>query len=115
MVNGMRCTSYCLELCNGSCATLDIWQARLGAWTEATFGGSRTRETLIHLAEEVGELLDAEKGDAGYEEEAADCLILLMCYAHRRGFSLYEALVRKHAVNLGRTWVEGDDGLIRHA
>ena len=79
------CTSYCLELCDGSCAapvgdSLEAWQAALGAWTLRTFGGSRPRETLVH----------------------------------RRGFSLAEALARKHAVNLGRTWREGEDGMIRH-
>ena len=94
--------------------TLEAWQARLGAWTESTFGDGRTRETLKHLAEEVGELLDAENADAGYEAEAADVLILLLCYAHRRGFSLAEALARKHAVNLRREWRADADGMIRH-
>ena len=113
------CTSYCLELCDGSCAapvgdSLEAWQAALGAWTLRTFGGSRTRETLVHLAEEVAELLDADAAGAGHEEEAADVLILLLCYADRRGFSLATALARKHAVNLGRTWREGEDGMIRH-
>jgi len=113
------CTSYCLELCDGSCAapvgdSLEAWQAALGAWTLRTFGGSRTRETLVHLAEEVAELLDADADGAGYAEESADVMILLLCYADRRGFSLATALARKHAVNLGRTWREGEDGMIRH-
>ncbi len=109
------CTSYCLELCDGSCArSLDAWQATLGAWTDAIFGGNRTRETLIHLTEEVVELLDADAAGARYEEETADVLILLLCFAHRRGFSLAESLARKHAVNLGRTWREGEDGMIWH-
>lgn len=118
-MSARACGSYCFELCDGSCVatpgdSLAVWQATLGAWTEATFGGSRTRETLIHLAEEVAELLDADAGGAGHEEEAADALILLLCYAHRRGFSLGEALARKHAVNLGREWREGADEMIRH-
>lgn len=94
--------------------TLDEWQARLGAWTEDTFGGSRTRETLIHLAEEVVELLSADAASQGYEEEAADVLILLLCYAHRRGFALADALTRKHDVNLARTWKVASGGMIRH-
>jgi len=118
-VSARACDSYCFEMCDGSCATpagdsLDAWQAALGAWTRRTFGGSRTRETLIHLAEEVAELLDAEAAGTGHEEEAADVLILLLCYADRRGFSLAEALARKHAVNLGRAWREGEDGMVRH-
>lgn len=95
--------------------TLDDWQATLGDWTVSTFGGSRTRETLIHLAEEVVELMDADRTDTDYAEEAADCLILLLCYAHRRGFSLAEAMARKHAINTARTWREDGEGMIRHA
>lgn len=81
----------------------------------ATFGADRTPETLAHLREEVGELADAEAAGTGYEDEAADALILLLGYAHRRGFSLAAALARKHAVNLARRWLADGDGMIRHA
>jgi hypothetical protein len=94
--------------------TLDEWQATLGAWSLATFCADRTRETLAHLTEEISELTDADRAGRGYEDEAADALILLLCYAHRRGFSLAAALARKHAVNLGRRWQADGNGMIRH-
>lgn len=68
----------------------------------------------MHLAEEAAELLEADARGVGYAEEAADVLILLLCYAHRRGFSLAEALEAKHAINLTRSWREDAAGFFRH-
>lgn len=86
----------------------------MGVWSEAIFPGDRTRETLLHLREEITELLEADAQSANYGEEAADVLILLLCYAHRKGFLLADALARKHVMNLERSWALGPDGMSRH-
>jgi NTP pyrophosphatase (non-canonical NTP hydrolase) len=85
--------------------TLDEYQAEIGAWGDKTFPNSTIGSVCSHLAEEVGEFLDAYlHGDDGQEEEAADVLLLLLHYAHKTGVSLYDVAERKMEVNRARTW-----------
>ena len=54
-------------------------------------------ETLLKLVEELGELAKAENTQAGrdnYLEEIADCLILIMDYAVKKGFT-YEQISKE--------------------
>ncbi|MHB1131675.1 MAG: dATP/dGTP pyrophosphohydrolase domain-containing protein [Chloroflexota bacterium] len=91
--------------------TLDDLQAELGAWGDATFGtGDRGSAVLAHFAEEVIELVGSEE-----PEEAADCAILLLQFAHRRGFSLREAIERKYEKNQRRQWGKPEpNGVVHH-
>lgn len=89
---------------------LDHFQAEVAAWAEATFGEGTTTTLLAHLIKEVRELWDTQE-----PEEAADVFILLLHFAHKRGFSLFDEAQRKFAVNKGRVWGEPDeDGVIEH-
>jgi NTP pyrophosphatase (non-canonical NTP hydrolase) len=94
----------------------DSWtplQQSVGEWADKTFPQSDWRSIVAHLESEVEELSGALYTDADgrgdYEEEAADCLLLLFHLAHKEGFSLIRAAARKHAKNLTRAW-ETDDG-----
>lgn len=96
---------------------LDRFQARVGAWAEATFTASTPASILAHLAREVEEARAANRLGPfeAEEEEAADCFLLLLHYAHRRGFSLLDAADRKFAENRLRRWGEPDaEGVVEH-
>lgn len=96
---------------------LDAFQRWVGTWGEATFGRSTPASVIEHLADEVAELRHAERGTvvSDHEAEAADCLLLLLHYAHKRGFSLFDAAARKFDVNRRRRWDEPDArGVVRH-
>ena len=93
---------------------LDWLQLQIGLWGDRTFGGAqggrRQEAVLAHLQDEVHELV--ESGDPA---EAADCLILLLGFAHLEGVSLYDATRRKHEVNRQRQWGEPDErGVVHH-
>lgn len=99
---------------------LDTMQQRVGEWANRTFPESNTHTILAHLRDEIGELTAAET-DAPlarelHQEEAADCLLLLLHYAHRRRFSLFDAAVGKAAINEQRQWqtVKNDRGYFSH-
>lgn len=87
---------------------LDELQSRIGRWGNATFPQSTTRTILAHLKDEVKELDDADRiiplATDAHGEEAADCLLLLLHFAHRRGFSLFDEAIKKAAKNETRTW-----------
>ncbi len=90
---------------------MDELQRCIGEWGDAVFGtgddGTACAAHLILEAVELRENLD--------RKEAADCAILLLQFAHRRGFSLREQIERKHAVNQTRQWgVPDKDGVVRH-
>lgn len=87
---------------------LDQMQQRVGDWGNRTFPESTTRTILAHLKDEIKELDDVDKliplATDAHQEEAADCLLLLLHFAHRRGFSLFDAAVVKAAINEKRVW-----------
>ena len=88
--------------------TLDEMQAEIGAWGNETFPQSTPDTIMAHFQEEAEELVlaayVAPDGVGPYEEEAADCLLLLLHFAHRKGFSLFDAAMTKMAVNRQRQW-----------
>lgn len=89
---------------------LDELQSEIGHWQANTFKNQTTKGLINHLREEVEEF--SEEYDP---EEAADCLILLLGIAHRRGFRLlYEANL-KFKIIQKREWHEPDErGVINH-
>ena len=92
-------------------------QAEIGAWTTETFPEATTQSQLEHLRREVLELIESDQEDAPADcaGEAADCLLLLLGYAHRRGFDLLNAAEIKHHINQGREWGAPDeDGVREH-
>lgn len=99
---------------------LDTFQSKVGTWGHATFPQSTPGSILAHLTDEVSELKGAWEtlrfDDMEDAEEAADCLLLLLHYAHRRGFSLFDAAVVKAAINERRKWEpsQNDRGYQRH-
>lgn len=93
-------------------ADLDWFQRAVGEWADRTFPESSRASITAHLGEEVTELQSVSQGTGWFadaEEEAADCLLLLLHYAHKQGFSLLGAARAKHAINQRRTW-EADHG-----
>lgn len=70
---------------------LDDLQKTVGEWGAETFPRSNNSSIVNHLKEEVEEL--AESGDPS---EAADCLLMLLHFAHRNGFSLFDEALKKH-------------------
>lgn len=96
------------------CHDLDALQSRLAAWADETFPASDSMSVMRHLRDEVDELWDEHRDSYGpgpmggiaamVEEEAADVGLLLLHLADKLGFSLFDAMERKFAVNRGREW-----------
>lgn len=79
--------------------TCDL-QDEVGRWAETTFPHATLTSILEHLR---GEVLD-ELGPETDPSEAADVLLLLFHYAHKRNFDLIEEAKRKLSVNKTRAW-----------
>ena len=79
--------------------TLDQFQREAGEWADGNFTTSTVASIISHFREEAGEFADEPSG-----EEAADCLLLLIHYAHKSGISLYQEAERKLAINRKRIW-----------
>jgi NTP pyrophosphatase (non-canonical NTP hydrolase) len=102
---------------------VDRFQREVGQWADRAFPRSSIRTIAAHFEDEAEEFvvaaeavrffpLDASVGDA---DEAADCLLLLLHYAHKRGFSLFDAAREKHAANRGRRWGNPEErGVVKH-
>lgn len=89
---------------------LDELQTDVGLWGMKTFGPGRPEAILAHLADELVELCIYRE-----PEEAADCLILLLQFAHVSGFSLYDETAKKMDINRRRRWGAPDErGVVRH-
>lgn len=89
--------------------TLDEYQREVGAWGDATFPKSTADTVFSHLREEFEELAAVaatipENAQYDEAEEVADCFILLVQFAHKKGFSLFAVAERKMEVNRARTW-----------
>lgn len=83
------------------------FQSEVGAWAEQTFPQSTNKSIITHLHREVAELESCEIFGAPmsfWQDEAADCLLLLLHLAHRQGFDLLAAGVAKFRVNQRREW-----------
>jgi hypothetical protein len=91
-------------------SVLDRLQLEIGAWGDRTFPQSTPRSVLAHFKKESKELIDDETA-----VEAADCLMLLLHFAHKMGFSLRDQVRQKFEVNKGRVWGKPDaDGVVEH-
>jgi len=119
-------------------------QATIGQWCDDTFPGAdpSSPRKAIRVLEEVIELclaagaspmdigdaavvaLNKERSPGDWCEsrpnpakipaEAADALICLYGLAHTHGFDLHDAVDRKQAINLARTWKANGDGTGYH-
>lgn len=88
---------------------LDTMQSSIGSWGDETFSTSNADSVLSHLREEIDEFFvvaptmpDNPKYDEA--EEAADVFLLLLHFAHKKGFSLAAAADRKMTINRRRVW-----------
>lgn len=110
-----------------SLARLDRLQIAVGNWAEVTFETSTPDTICNHLAEELIELLGEERVKAALHrvtqsstvdddypptdnpaEESADILLILLHLAHKSGYELMEATLRKFAEVQDADWE--DDG-----
>jgi NTP pyrophosphatase (non-canonical NTP hydrolase) len=110
-----------------SLARLDRLQIAVGKWAEVTFEASTPDTICNHLAEELIELLGEERVKAALHrvtqgnildedfppsdnpaEESADILLMLLHLAHKNGYELMEATLKKFAEVQDAEWV--DDG-----
>jgi hypothetical protein len=81
-----------------------------------TFGNPSERDCvhpLVHLKEEVQELID----NPNDEMEWADCWLLLLDAAERKGYSVDDLVgfgLRKLEINKKRTWSKSSNGVFKH-
>jgi hypothetical protein len=88
-------------------AELQWWQ---GTWSGHTFATESSQSLLNHLKRELKEL-----ESSGDPEEAADCLLLLLSYAHRNRIDLFSEAVKKYYINQRRKWGQPDaEGVVEH-
>lgn len=86
------------------------FQTLVGKWARKTFPKATKESWVKHLEKEVKELQDDHT-----PEEAADCLILLLGYAHINNFDLMEEAQKKMEINKRRKWGKPDsDGVVEH-
>lgn len=91
------------------------FQKVVARWAAVAFPNSSPQTKLLHLKEEVDELLKAEAAHGDVESEAADILLILLHYAESHGFSLMAAALAKFEVVKARKWGPPDaQGVVRH-
>lgn len=83
-------------------------QNLIGAWGDKTFPDSTAETVLSHLQEEINELVEAnvdyEKNNKDRIQEAADCFLLVMQYAHKMGYDILYEAIEKMKINIARDW-----------
>jgi NTP pyrophosphatase (non-canonical NTP hydrolase) len=95
-------------------------QDEIVEWSTATFGDRRTTAIPVinHLEKEAQELIDELKSNGNYQEEFADCFMLLIDAAKTCGISTDELIsltFSKLEKNKKRKWGQPDEqGVIRH-
>lgn len=95
---------------------LEKLMAEYPAWSDATFGDATVRNemgALHHLKMEIDELI-ANPDDTS---EWADCMLLLLDAARRKGHSpdqLFDFCYEKLQVNKKRTWTQSANGVYLH-
>lgn len=98
-----------------------VWMA----WTVANFPKSGEKASLIHLREEINEVIEALESEFPTPEseegvplmEYADCMICLLTAAGKSGFTieeLFRAVKNKMNINYKRKWVSNEDGTYSH-
>jgi len=83
---------------------LSALQNVTGSWAEKKFPGMTNEAIWEHLQREVKEL--------SYEfapEEAADCFLILLHFAHKNKFNLLAEVLKKFKINTERTWATEPD------
>jgi len=91
----------------------DALQREIGEWSDHTFPNSTPETMLRHLKKEVKELWDSD--EKGMPHEAADCIMLILHLAHRKGFSARDAIREKFEICKKRKWGKPDrHGVIQH-
>lgn len=89
---------------------MNDFQKRVSAWQDKTFPWATADSVIAHLKREMVEL-DEDRT----EEEAADCLLLLIGFANKTGFDLFQAAEEKFKVVQLREYGEPDDeGVSEH-
>lgn len=82
----------------------------------STFGTPEQRgcvPPLLHLQDEIKELIE----DSDSNLEWADCLLLLLDAAARKGHSMDDLLnfcIQKLEINKKRTWAKQENGVFKH-
>lgn len=85
----------------------------VGEWAQKTFPDESVKGKLLHLREEVDELLEAP-GDEG---EWADCFLLLFDAARKQGLAFNDVanmILRKYKKNRARKRKAEPDGVYHH-
>lgn len=85
----------------------------IGQWAQVTFPDEGVAGKLIHLKEEVQELIDAPND----RDEWADCFLLLFDAARKQGLSFNDvanAINLKFQKNKLRTWTQDQPGVYHH-
>lgn len=88
---------------------MDEVQRVIGEWADQTYPKSTIQSMVKHLHKEVDELLTEDP------LEIADCAMILMHVAHRRGVSIADLIAQKHEICKTRKLGERDaDGVVEH-
>lgn len=90
--------------------TLDELQSEIGAWHKDRMPGAIPIEVVRKFREEADEFFYS----GGSREESADIVIALCAYANLEGYSLFDEIESKMAVNRDRQWERQPDGTYRH-
>lgn len=100
--------------------SLDSLATRVAEWADGLFGvgdgDRRALEVRRKFKEEAAEFLDSEidADPIRQDGEAADCLVALLMYDHRRGGAVREAAEVKMGINEARRWMHREDGTAQH-
>lgn len=100
----------------------DGLQTEIGSWSDITFPNSTPETIMRHLDKEVVELKDAHDVDGLFPKtksdlpyEVADCIMLLLHLAHKKGFSARDAIREKFEICKKRKWGPPDEhGVVQH-
>ena len=88
---------------------MDALQARIGEWASKTYPNSTLDSKIAHLHREVEELRTEDP------LEIADCVMILMHEAHRRGLSIADLIEKKFAICQKRKLAAPDaQGVVEH-
>lgn len=93
-------------------ATLTDLQRRVGEWGLDTFPDATHASICAHMAEEVGELAEAEYFEIPME--LADVFLMLLHVAHREKIDLLAVAEQKFAICQQATWAfDAERGYVR--
>lgn len=104
--------------------TIESSVTRWMEWTQTNFPKSGAKSSLIHLQEEIKEVLEAIDDPTTREHhegialmEYADCFICLLTAAGKSGFTiqeLFKASQNKMNINYKREWILNADNTYSH-